>query len=106
MAKFLIGLLTGAVLTVLCGIVIVFSVARFGSEKRVSVPDNATLLLQLEGEIPERPPVEFPIPFFDQQAASTVKDVWELRGTAATHSGIKPVVFEPRNVSVGWAKLE
>jgi protease-4 len=106
MAKFLIGLLTGAILTILCGVVLVFSLARFGTDKRVAVPDNATLVLQLEGEIPERPPVDFPIPFFEQQTQSTVKDVWELLRKAAVDSRIKAVVFEPRNISAGWAKLE
>src|SRR5882724_13529692 len=106
MGKFLIGLLTGAILTILCGVVLVFSLARFGTDKRVAVPDNATLLLRLEGEIPERPPLEFPIPFFEQQTLSTVKDVWELLRKAAVDSRIKAVVFEPRNIDAGWAKLE
>src|SRR5467141_20479 len=106
MAKFLIGLVTGAILTILCAVVLVFSLARFGTDKRVAVPDNATLVLRLEGEIPERPPVEFPIPFFEQQTQSTVKDVWELLRKAAVDSRIKAVVFEPRNISAGWAKLE
>src|SRR6185503_18269671 len=107
MAKFLIGLLTGVILTVLFGVVVVFSVARFGTDnKRVTVPDNATLVLHLEGDIPERPPMEFPIPFFDQRPASTVKDVWELLRKAAVDSRIKAVVLEPRNIDAGWAKLE
>src|SRR5260370_37716711 len=106
MAKFLIGLLTGVILTILFAVVVVFSLARFGTEKRVAVPDNATLVLRLEGEIPERPPVEFPIPFFEQQAPSTVKDVWELLRKAAVDSRIKAVAFEPRGISAGWAKLQ
>src|SRR5437879_8182130 len=106
MAKFLIGLVTGAILTILFGIVVVFSLARFGSEKRVTVPDNATLILHLEGDIPERPLVEYPIPFFEQHTPSTVKDVWELLRKAAVDSRIKAVVFEPRNLDAGWAKLE
>src|SRR5262249_8612628 len=107
MTKFLIGLLTGAILTILFGVVLVFSLARFGMEsKRVAVPDNATLILRLEGETPERPPIEYPIPFFDQRPASTVKDVWELLRKAAVDSRIKAVVFEPRNLDAGWAKLE
>src|SRR5260370_25204174 len=106
MAKFLIGLLTGAILTILCAVVLVFSVARFGTDKRGAVPDNATLVLRLEGEIPERPPVEFPIPFFEQQTQGAVKDVWEWLRKAAVDSRIKAVVFEPRNISAGWAKLD
>src|SRR5579872_3111533 len=106
MAKFLIGVLIGVILTIALAVIGVFSLARFGSEKRVVVPDNATLILRLEGEIPERPPIEFPIPFFEQQTASTVKDVWELLRKAAVDSRIKAVVIEPRGVSAGWAKLD
>jgi len=106
MAKFLIGVLIGVILTIALAVIGVFSLARFGAEKRVVVPDNATLILRLEGEIPERPPIEFPIPFFEQQTPSTVKDVWELLRKAAVDSRIKAVVIEPRGVSAGWAKLD
>src|SRR5580704_3877165 len=106
MAKFLIGLLMGVILTVALIVISAFSLARFGTEKKVVVPDNSTLILRLEGEIPERPPIEFPIPFFEQQASSTVRDVWELLRKAAVDTRIKAVVFEPRNIEAGWAKLE
>jgi protease IV len=106
MAKFLIGVLIGVILSIALIVIGVFSLARFGTEKRVVVPDNATLILRLEGEIPERPPIEFPIPFFEQQTPSTVKDVWELLRKAAVDSRIKAVVIEPRGVSAGWAKLD
>ena len=106
MLKFLIGLLVGVILTVALIVIAAFSVARFGTEKRTVVPDSATLILRLEGDIPERPPIEFPIPFFEQQSPSTVKDVWELLRKAAADSRIKAVVLEPQNISAGWAKLE
>ena len=70
MAKFLIGLLTGVILTILLAVIVVFSLARFGTERRAVIPSSATLLLQLDGEVPERSPVEFPIPFFQQQSAT------------------------------------
>lgn len=106
MAKFLIGLLVGVILTVALVVVSVFALARFGTEKRTVVPDNATLILRLEGEIPERQPIEFPIPFFEQQTPTTVKEVWELLRKAAADSRIKAVVIEPEGISAGWAKLE
>jgi protease-4 len=105
MAKFLIGLLTGVILTFLLAVVVVFSLARFGTERRPSIPSNATLLLQLHGEIPERPPVEYPA-FFQQQTASTVKDIWELLRKAAVDTRIQAVVLEPQNLDAGWGKLE
>src|SRR5215475_11239123 len=106
MAKFLIGLITGAILTVLLGVIAVFSLARFSTEKRVEIPSEATLVLRLEGDIPERAPIEFPIPFLEQQSPVTVKDVWDLLRKAAVDSRIKAVVFEPRGLGAGWAKLE
>src|SRR6266478_1081938 len=106
MAKFLIGLLMGVILTVALIVIGAFSLARFGTEKRVVVPDSSTLILRLEGDIPERPPIELPIPFFEQQTSSTVRDVWELLHKAAVDTRIKAVVFEPRGISAGWAKLE
>jgi protease IV len=106
MAKFLIGLLTGAILAVLLAVMAVFSLARFSTEKRAVVPDSATLVLRLEGDIPERAPIEFPIPFFEQQSQATVKDVWELLRKAAADPRVKAVVLEPRGVGAGWAKLE
>src|SRR5437660_12606166 len=106
MAKFLIGLVTGFILTILLAVVIGFSVARFGAEKRTVVPAEATLVLQLEGEIPERAPVEYPIPFLEQQTPSTVKDVWDLLRRAAVDSRVKAVVLEPRGIEAGWAKLQ
>jgi hypothetical protein len=80
MAKFLIGLVTGIILSVLLGVVVVFSLARFGTEKRVTISPNSTLLLQLDGEIPERSPIEYPKPLVHHQTASTVKDVWVMLG--------------------------
>src|SRR5215216_1090247 len=106
MGKFLIGLVTGVILTVLLAVIVVFAAAKFGTEKRVVIQPNSTLLLELEGEIPERPPVEFPIPFLDRQTPSTVKDVREMLRKAAVDSRIKAVVLQPRNLDVGWAKLE
>src|SRR5437763_1437465 len=106
MAKFLIGLLMGVILTVALIVIGAFSLARFGTEKKVVVPDSSTLVLRLEGEVPERPPIELPIPFFEQQTASTVRDVWELLRKAAVDPRIKAVVLEPRGISAGWAKLD
>jgi hypothetical protein len=40
MAKFLIGLLVGVILTVALVVVSIFAVARFGTEKRTVVPSS------------------------------------------------------------------
>lgn len=105
MAKFLIGVLTGIILTGLFLVIAVFAVARM-REKPPAVADGSTLVMEMEGEIPERAPMEFPIPFLQQRTPPTVVDVWATLRKAAADSRIKAIVFEPRNLAVGWAKLQ
>lgn len=54
MGKFLIGVLTGFALTVLVFILIVVAALRF-REKAPTVAEGSTLILRLNGEIPELP---------------------------------------------------
>jgi protease-4 len=105
MAKFLIGVLTGVILVFLFLFIAIFAVARM-RQKPVSVADGSTLILDLEGEIPERAPVEFPIPFLQQRTPLTVADIWATLHKAAVDGRIRAIVFEPRNLEIGWAKLE
>lgn len=105
MLKFLIGLAAGILLTILLLVVIVFSAVRM----RESPPDIAagsTLVMRLNGEIPERAPVEFPLAIFGRQNRPTVTNVWSMLRMAAADSRIKALVLEPRSLNVGWAKLE
>lgn len=106
MTKFLIGLATGIILTILTAVVVVFALARLGSDRKPSIGDNSTLVLRLEGEFPERAPVELPIPFFEQKARPTMKDVWDVLRKASVDSRIKAVLIEPRGLAVGWGKLQ
>ncbi|MGH9658289.1 MAG: signal peptide peptidase SppA, partial [Bryobacteraceae bacterium] len=106
MTKFLIGLVTGILLTVLTGVLLVFSLARLGGDRPTAIADGSTLMLDLEGEIPERAPIELPLPFLEQQTPVTVRDVWELLRKAAADSRIKAVVLAPRDVAIGWAKMQ
>lgn len=105
MGKFLLGLLTGAVLIVLIGVIGFFAIASLKS-KPPSVSDGSTLILRLSGEVPERPPVEVPIPFLEGRTAVTVQNIWSLLRRAAKDSRIRAVVFEPEGASVGWAKMQ
>ena len=107
--KFFVGLLSGAVLTVIIAVIGLFSVAySFGRnrEKPVTVGDNSTLVLRLEGEVPERPPVDYNIPFFSQKSAMTVQNVWSLLRKSAADSRIKAIVLEPANPQIAWGKLQ
>jgi protease-4 len=105
MAKFLIGVLTGVILAGLVLVIGVFAIARM-REKPPAVADGSTLVLDLEGEIPEKAPVEFPIPFLEQRTPPTVTDIWGTLRKAAADSRIKAIVFEPRDLVMGWGKLE
>ncbi|HET8550263.1 MAG TPA: signal peptide peptidase SppA [Bryobacteraceae bacterium] len=105
MKKFIIGLLTGILLTVLSVAIFFFSLVRLG-ERRPYVPDEATLVLRLDGEIPEKSPIEVPIPFIGTRQVATVRDIWSMLRTAAVDKRIRAVVVMPDNPGLGWAKAE
>ncbi len=107
MGKFLLGLLTGAVLIVLIGVIAVFSVLSLRT-KPAPVADGSTLILHLRGDVPETPPVGLPasIPFLQPETPLTVEDVWSMLRSAASDSRIRAVVFEPEGASPGWAKMQ
>src|SRR5438128_492804 len=105
MGKFLIGVLTGFVVTVLVFVFVVVAALRF-REKPPTVADGSTLILRLNGEIPEQPPIEFPLPFLQDRSAITVANVWGLLRRAAGDARIKALVLEPSGLQVGWGKLQ
>lgn len=105
MAKFLFGLITGVVLCVLAVFILFFALLRF-RESPPAIAENSVLLLQLDGDVPERPPVEVPFGAFAEHANPTVTNFWMLLRKAAVDSRIKAVAFEPQSLSVGWGKLE
>ena len=59
MKKFVIGICTGLLLAFLTGVVLVFSAFRLG-ERRPTVPEGATLILNLSDDLPEKQPVHIP----------------------------------------------
>jgi protease-4 len=103
MVKFLIGLVTGVLLVILTIGLLFFAALRF-RERPPDIADNSVVLLQLQGDIPEKAPVE--IPFLSEGQVLTVADVWTLLRNAAADSHIKAVVVEPEGLSAGWAKIE
>jgi protease-4 len=105
MKKFLLGLVCGLAFAVLAGVILVFAAARFG-DKAPAVANDSVLHLTLDGEIPERPAMEIPLPFFEDQKSVTVIELWSSLNRAAEDSRIKAILFEPRNISTGWAKIE
>jgi len=105
MGKFLLGLLTGAVVMVLIIVIAVFAVASLRT-KPAAIADGSTLILHLNGDAPETPPVDVSIPFLQPRAPVTVENVWSMLRHAAADSRIKAVVFEPQGAALGWAKMQ
>jgi protease-4 len=105
MKKFLAGLLVGVVLAGMTLLIGALVLAKLGDQKP-KVAKDATLVLRLEGGIPEKPPVDMGLPFLQQTSAVTVIDVWQSLQRAATDPKVKAVVLMPRNLAVGWAKLQ
>ncbi len=107
MGKFLLGLLTGVILVALFIVIGVFAVASMRSRPG-RVADGSTLILHLQGDIPETPPVDFSfsIPLVQTGAPVTVENIWSMLRRAAADSRIKGVIFEPDGASPGWAKMQ
>lgn len=105
MKKFLLGLLCGLVLAVLFGVILIFSAVRLANT-RPMIASNSLLVLRLEGDVPEKAPVEIPLPAFEEQSHLTVRDVWSGLRRAADDSRIKGVLLVPRRMDIGWAKMQ
>ncbi|HUI82501.1 MAG TPA: signal peptide peptidase SppA [Bryobacteraceae bacterium] len=103
MGKFLLGLITGVVLVFLTIVLLFFAALRF-RERPPTIAADSVLVLRLNGDIPERAPVE--IPFLSQGPSLTVANVWGMLRKAAADPNIRAVVLEPEGLSAGWGKLE
>jgi protease IV len=109
MKNFFVGLVAGLLLAGLTLLILVFAMIRLAGSfaaRPVSVADGSTVVLKLEGDVPEKSPPEIPLPFFQAQAPMTVHEVWETLRKAAADSRIKGILFEPRGLSIGWAKMQ
>src|ERR1700686_5238311 len=109
MKNFLIGLVVGIVLSGLTALILIFAMVRFAgsfAERPVTVADGSTLVMKLEGDVPEKSPPEIPLPFFQAQTPITVQEVWETLRKAAADPRIKGIIFEPRGLTIGWARMQ
>jgi protease-4 len=106
MGKFLLGVLVGVIVVVLGLAILGLVVGKIFSNKQPVVAGNSLLVLAIDGDVPEAAPVAIPIPFIESQAMPTVRDFWAALHEAATDDRIKAVVLQPRNLSIGWGKLQ
>jgi len=105
MGKFLLGVATGLALVFLTIVLLIFAALRF-REKPPTIYTNSVLVLRLQGEIPEKPPVELPALFGGDGPRLTLSGVWITLKKAAADSDIKAIVLEPEGLAGGWGKLE
>jgi protease-4 len=105
MGKFLLGLATGLLLVFLTVLLLFFAALRF-RDKPPTIADNSVLVLRLEGQIPEKSPMELPSFLGGGRPGITVAGVWTTLKKAAADSHIKAIVLLPENLAGGWAKLE
>jgi protease-4 len=106
MRKFLLGVLVGVLVAVVGIVIIVLVIGRLAASKQPTIAADSVLVLTLEDDIPEVPPVDIPLPFLPSQGVPTVRDVWASLRAAATDNRIKAVVLQPQNLSIGWGKLQ
>ncbi len=106
MWKFVLGIAVGIIVTVVGSLIIVFALGRVFSSKQPTIAGDSVLVLALDGDLPEAPSVEIPIPFVQAQTSPTVRDVWTALRGAATDNRIKAIVLQPRGIGAGWAKLQ
>ncbi|MEO8661974.1 MAG: S49 family peptidase, partial [Bryobacteraceae bacterium] len=104
MAKFLIGILTGLILAAFAGLILFFALVRLGDQKP-TVADNSTLVLKLQGDVPEKSAVEFPFPGLDSNTSQTMLETWSLLRRAGSDPKIKAIVLMPKHMAIGWGKV-
>jgi protease-4 len=106
MRKFLLGAVVGVVLTIVFLVVLAAVIVKLGSGKKPIISSNSVLVLNLEGDLPEVPPLELDIPLIQKQASPTVRDLWTALHSAASDPRIKAIGLKPRGLSIGWGKLQ
>jgi protease-4 len=105
MAKFFGGLLAGVLLALAAIVLLALAAVRLG-ETPPAVNDRSLLVVDLDGEIVERPPTTIPLPFLEQRAPLTVAELWQALRAAETDPRIKAVLVTPSGLGAGWAKLD
>jgi protease-4 len=106
MRKFFLGAFIGVLFTFVILFVLAGILFKLAANKKPTIETNSALVLNLEGDLPEVPPVEVDIPLLQTQAAPTVSDMWTAMHAAAKDSRIKAIVLKPRNLTLGWGKLQ
>jgi protease-4 len=105
MKRFVVGFVIGILFAGLLVVILGFAAMRY-SDRPPTVAASSTLVLHLGGDLPEQLPVDVPIPFLQQQQPLAMVEMWQILRKAAADTRIKALVLEPRDLEVGWAKLQ
>ncbi len=105
MAKFLLGILTGIALCVLLVVMIVAAAALLSS-RAPAIADDSTLVLDLDGDIPERNPSTVPSVLLQGAPKPTLKEIRDILKKAAADKRIRAIVLKPDGMGGGWAKTD
>lgn len=106
MKKFVLGLVSGLLFIIVFEVIMVGAIFRMGSDRKVAIPDGSTLVMKVEGELPEASPVDIPVPFLDIQTQSTVADLWAMLRKASSDNRVKALILMPRGIAAGWGKMQ
>lgn len=110
MKNFILGIVSGLVMAALALLLVFIAVLKiagsFSGDKAPKIAEKSTLVLRLEGGVPEKPPTEVPLPFLEDQSPLSTIEVWSTFRRAADDPKIKAILFEPRALGVGWARLQ
>ena len=105
MAKFFGGFVTGIFFVLAVGGLLLLTVSWMQS-RPPSVADGSTVFLELEGSLPERAPVDIPLPWAREKQPLTMLDAWTVIHKAAIDKRVRALVLEPQGLTAGWGKLE
>src|SRR5579859_4366244 len=89
MRNFFIGIAVGVVFCGLTLVILLVASVRFAAsfaDRTPPIADGSTLVLDLQGEIPERLPAEIPIPLLQSPRALSVTQVWDALRRASSDS--------------------
>ena len=105
MAKFLLGILSGVVLTVLTVFAMILVAATLGTPAP-SVEEDSVLTIRLQGEVPEYSRTDFSFEFMRSGPRPTLLDLRDTLHHAAGDDRIRALLLDFRGLAVGWAKAQ
>ena len=105
MAKFLLGILTGILLTFFMAVFVVALIASL-SPGQPSIQMDSILTMRLRGDIPEHAASEFSIQWLRHGPPPTLLDLRNALKEAADDERISALVLESGGLGTGWAKAQ